>query len=594
LLGLAFDEPAADVLLFGEVVPGDSALHLPDLVVALRNAWLAYVQQKGSRITYLHPGVSLEPAPANLKELRDIAGDIARIRSAGSEKALERWKEVCRRPYKVVVAGLPPDSRFARTLLEADYAMKALANGSEGPPVPGFPGMAELRRIRHQEGSGPPPPSLTRYWFHPGNQEWETGDGIVVLKRCPVALLTEAAFAGLGADGAPAPPEDELSEAFAYGFTRMYDEVAAARPVFRELGGLFRLVAAAKLVRDRYGEGEAATLFPALLRGHAPEAAAGAPREGVPGRPDLQHFDVSRPTPMGMEIDRHWLPSCGGVNVAVEPAKAWLRRLRDPRLPAFRKAAVDARPVPGAGGATWWWDVSGPALAYWDALRERMRLQELGRRFPDLAFFRLRRAGEGEARALELVDEDDLVVRRAPAAGVLEEIASRADARKVRSVFLELNGWPAEEAGAFRAAAAEFALRRQAAWVPVPVVDRPGWLSPRNPLFASGAEWDTGEPVLSPVSAGAYKGWHRVTFRFRASVGGRAVPASLHVMVRSAETAARLQEEGAGAFRARLFIAYSPLSALSAVLSEFREALPPSERKDVRIVEDEAGNLPLG
>jgi hypothetical protein len=69
---------------------------------------------------------------------------------------------------------------------------------------------------------------------------------------------------------------------------------------------------------------------------------------------------------------------------------------------------------------------------------------------------------------------------------------------------------------------------------------------------------------------------------------------ALHVLVKSPVTASRLQQEAAKAFRARLFIAYSPLSALLSVISEFRETLPQQERKDVKIVEDEAGMAELG
>lgn len=596
LSGLAFDERHGDVLLFGEIRDGSPAMYLDNLVVALRNAWLAFIQQKGNRITYLHPGISLEPAPAALKELLKIALEIANINETGGEKALDRWKETCRKPYRVVVTGLPSDSRFAEALLRADYSLKAIANGSEELGIHGFPGMAELRKIRFQgeQAQGRPPapplPSLTRYWFHPGAQEWEAGEGIVVLKRCQIMLMTEEMFDRIRTDSAAtAPPSDDVAEAFAYGFTRMFEQVAEIRPVYRELEGIFRLVAAAKLVRDRYPEGDAKAAFPALFQGYRlPPVLVG---DEMAGLSELQHFDHARTTSMGMEIDRYWLPSCGGINVAVEPAKAWVRRLRDQRLSSFRKAAISSRP---AEEGAWNWSVDGSPQDYWSILRERMRMQDLCQRFPNLAFYRLKRTAEDQGRTLEMVDEDDHVIISGQAKALLEDIAIRAEARKVHSVFLEMSQWPADQAAEFTAAASTYVKYRKAAWTLVPVIDRPGWLHVRNPIFTHSADWEQGEPPLETVNFGPYKGWSRLTFRFLTTAGGKTVPASLHVMVKSQATAARLQEEAVKDFRTKLFIAYSPLSALIAVIGEFREDLPPHERKDVKIVEDEAGLVELG
>jgi hypothetical protein len=220
-------------------------------------------------------------------------------------------------------------------------------------------------------------------------------------------------------------------------------------------------------------------------------------------------------------------------------------------------------------------------------------MQELSQRFPELAFYRVRRAGEG-GKDLELLDEDDQSLGGGTAQAVFEAAAARADARKLHSVFLELAGASPGQAEAFRAAAAAFAGARKAAWTLVPVVDRPGWLRVENPLLTPAADWEPGEPPREAVGSGRFQGWQRLTFRFLVSAPGKTVPAALHVMVKSPRTAERFQEEAARAFRARVFIGYSPLTALLSVLSEFREILPPAERAEVLIVEDEAGTFVLG
>jgi hypothetical protein len=594
LLGVIFDERDADVLLFGETAPGAQALYSEDMVVALRNAWLAYARQQGNRITYLFPGISLDPAPANLQELLRLEKTFARQPNPGIQKNLEAWEETCKKPYQVTVTGLPPLSRFTKVLLQADYDLKGLADGAEILRIPGFPSIAELRKIRFQAGRvlGQAVPTMERYWLYPGNQEWEGEEGIVVFKRCPVVVLTADALEALRREEDSVRPDvNAIAGVFAHGFTQMYDRVAEARPLFKELENLFRMVAVAKLVGARFPEAEALSAFPALSRGYALTPVAVETK--IPGRPARQQFDDSRSTAEGMEIDRHYLPSCGAVSIAVDPDNARMRRRKDVQLQAFKKRLAKGRLDAGS----WYWDVRIDTGGYWDQFRDRRRMQELNLRFRNLAFFRVAEVpgAQGKGAAYELTDEDDyLLYRGDQRKALMDQVVERSQGRKAEAVFLELRGAASDRAVTFAADARALAAARNPNLSVITVAGRPGWLAPENPLFANSVELAAGEPAQQRLASGRFQGWIRLTFRFNTFVAGKDTTVAIHCLAKTPELAAKLEEEMDQAFRNKLFIAFSPLSALISVLAEFRSGLTSQERDGIRISEDEQGLFELG
>lgn len=201
LRGVVVD-PEGDVVLLGE--RGDGAMDLDVLTVAAR-----VIGKDGT-----WPFVSLDPDPA------DFAG-----------------------PQRTRVGGLPDalrETAFVRTMLEADYAMKRIALGADRPEVEGFRSWYDLVAAAAPTG----PPGASRAWLVPMTSRvadtWthEREGRRVWLFDARVRVLSEGmkrvADLLVGTGGA-----DPLAEEAAAEFTRSYDAIAARRPVFGALAGLF-------------------------------------------------------------------------------------------------------------------------------------------------------------------------------------------------------------------------------------------------------------------------------------------------------------------------------------------------------------------
>jgi hypothetical protein len=95
--GYVVDRVNDDVILFG-VAESAPELHVGDLVVALRNAALAYAELRGNTYYYSAPGCSIDPDPDVIRQLQYIGNEIFQNAASGSESGLERWNRICRQP----------------------------------------------------------------------------------------------------------------------------------------------------------------------------------------------------------------------------------------------------------------------------------------------------------------------------------------------------------------------------------------------------------------------------------------------------------------------------------------------------------------
>jgi tetratricopeptide (TPR) repeat protein len=199
-----------DLLLVGRAEPGAPPIQLDDLIVGLRTAW-----QRG-----LTPGCSLDPDPGNM---------------AG--------------PQYSAVIGVPDDSRFAKVMLEADYAMKRILFKVKGEEmdIPGYRSFVDLA-LQNPTGAS----ARSRFWLYPvqpAAHEIQLGPGGGSgLFDARVQVLTEDMAVGeRGLVGlAQSSPVDREAAA---SFSQHYDAIAARRPVFRELRSLFDIVLLARVLR---------------------------------------------------------------------------------------------------------------------------------------------------------------------------------------------------------------------------------------------------------------------------------------------------------------------------------------------------------
>ncbi|MSQ59259.1 MAG: DUF1598 domain-containing protein [Betaproteobacteria bacterium] len=211
ITGYLLDQARDDVLLIGETIPGAPALTIDDLIVGVRAVWKDDAT----------PFCSLDPDPA------DLGGD-----------------------QYVRVSGVPADSGFARTMVEADYTMKRLMAGLGSATSPGYKSYLDL--MRHALEQGNTADVANRFWFYPA--PLETGDieispdGALVLFKTGVQVLSEQMV--ISQDGLLGTGDvDAIADQWAAGLTKALPELASTHPEFQRLHGLFDVVLMAKTWR---------------------------------------------------------------------------------------------------------------------------------------------------------------------------------------------------------------------------------------------------------------------------------------------------------------------------------------------------------
>ena len=173
--GYVIDPVNHDLILVGQVVEGVPPLHLEDFVVALRDAWGLYRWREGNTIYSTDPGCSIDPHPKVMGELQRI-GDYLNERHlpAHEKEALDYWHKVCHMPQQVRVLGIPFNTHFAKVMVDADYFMKKLVDGSETLRSIRFRSLSDLhieqfeKAMREGKQGVMQLDNMSRFWFHAG------------------------------------------------------------------------------------------------------------------------------------------------------------------------------------------------------------------------------------------------------------------------------------------------------------------------------------------------------------------------------------------------------------------------------------------
>lgn len=245
------------------VTTGRPPLRIDDLVIALRALYGGTGQI----------GCSIDPQPENLKKL------LAYIRRnstpASRAVARRRYAEMARilGVQTIRVWGVPPESHFGQTLVEADYRMKRISMGLE---------RVRVRRFRSHLAMLPPGGnSMQRWWFTPlYNAFLTTKDGDAFQLAGPRAQLLSQEELPTAEGGRKDAATTRLStRAYAKLFTSKFPELAEKVPVFAELQNLIDLaIVAALLKKQRLPEkaGWKMTLFldpqrAPVIKGFAPK-----------------------------------------------------------------------------------------------------------------------------------------------------------------------------------------------------------------------------------------------------------------------------------------------------------------------------------
>ncbi len=226
--GYIIDAPNRDILLVGRRRGKRSPLHLDDLAVCIRNALSDDV----------HPHCSLDPCPEDVVKVREILSKGLKV--FGKELLMARMRRAWG-PQKVLVRGVPEDSRFAWVMVDADYHMKKVSQGLlDMTGVHSYldRSLASMRKaVRAGEEISEWDLSYARFWFHLEKEAptFLEGEGIVLLECCPVVLLTEKQMATADGRLVDVGGIDDRARDFAADFSRLLRSSATDVPVYEDL-----------------------------------------------------------------------------------------------------------------------------------------------------------------------------------------------------------------------------------------------------------------------------------------------------------------------------------------------------------------------
>jgi len=350
VLGYVVDEANHDLILVGQADPNLPPLYLDDLVVALRNVWMKYAVLKGNTYYYSNPGCSIDMQPQVLSRLQQVSATLKPGRTdAENAPALENWHQTCRSPQKVVVLGIPFETRFAWVMVKADYDMKRLVDGSDDLKLPQFVSLGQMSmdNAKRDLMAGKPASlgsQMNRFWFYPGENYFVEDKGVVMFEQCPVVLLTEAEHLSQRGERRGLGKPDPMAKKFTEGFSAHYGQIAQQRPIYLELENLFRFVALAKALKVKKASEDSGVNLSYLMDQY-PVDRVPVTHE-VPGRSRVQKFEHEEKNDRGTLTAKLLLPSCGGVGIDIKVGRENFRSDPEKRCARAKQTVLAARPAP--------------------------------------------------------------------------------------------------------------------------------------------------------------------------------------------------------------------------------------------------------
>ncbi|MCE5302277.1 MAG: DUF1598 domain-containing protein [Planctomycetaceae bacterium] len=319
--------------LSGRVVgltSGRPVIQLQDVVVALR-----MFPADGARGPMI--GCSIDPTPEGLAAMQQF------LRSNyPNPNEPQPFVEGLRNSlgYQLVrIDGVPPKTRFAQVMVEADYRMKLIGIGLEQPPVrlTSYVDRARPGEVAHN--------AMQRWFFLPDYRcvrESEdklgmelVGDGVKLVGEDEVVGAEGQRRRAMGRS-------NKASQAFVVNFTKRYPELAERSPIYAELRNLIDVsIAAAYIQEQRFCE------------------KAGWKMELFGSEKNFPVETYSVPKTVETAVNAVWkgqslmTPVGGGVQIQANEA------LKSERLLSDEKGHVSTlreTVKPSLAKGQWWWD----------------------------------------------------------------------------------------------------------------------------------------------------------------------------------------------------------------------------------------------
>lgn len=145
------------------------------------------------------------------------------------------------------VYGIDPRTRIAAVMLEADYRMKLVGMGIEK----GVPGVESYLDLARRSRETPSAMTVLRWWFTLSYDSiLASEDRMAFAFRGPGAqVLSENELLAASGERIHTGKSDELNRQFAEAFTKHFEQLGEAYPIYAELRNVCDLAAACALVR---------------------------------------------------------------------------------------------------------------------------------------------------------------------------------------------------------------------------------------------------------------------------------------------------------------------------------------------------------
>ena len=214
---------------------GKAVLQLEDLIVALRSVELARVEGISCSIESTDEGRKRLMAFQRRMKLRP--GQNPSVFEAGMKQALG--------PQIIRLNGVPATSRYACTLVAADYQMKRLAMALVDSPVKGLPSYLQMARNSAHSGSENP-----RWWMECNYDALTRNEDGTVWKLAGqgVKTMTEQDLIDRQGKAKASGRSSKLASTWAELMTEHFEELATEMPVFSDLQNIMDLTVVATLV----------------------------------------------------------------------------------------------------------------------------------------------------------------------------------------------------------------------------------------------------------------------------------------------------------------------------------------------------------
>lgn len=245
LYGYAIDEKNGDIILIGGRMEPSNDISLDDFAVTLRNVWQETTP----------PGCSIDPRPEEMAALDSLMVAINKWSDEFvRDRILSKWKKSAGFE-SVRIFGIPENTSFAKTIIDADYLMKQISDGTYRVRLKGFKSYNRMLLEYHERefrknGSSKHNKILCRFWFYPDRNTFLTTSNELYLQESSVKLLTEEEYWNENGERIGKGKPHPVAEEFVKTFTSKYQAISVYAPVYSQLETLFRMVVIQKILKE--------------------------------------------------------------------------------------------------------------------------------------------------------------------------------------------------------------------------------------------------------------------------------------------------------------------------------------------------------